>query len=461
MKKIVNFLLALGVSASLQASEAPRYIFYMIGDGMGMGQVMATQDYNRRVLGNDTPLLMMTFPVSSAAFTWSADSPVTDSAAAGTALSCGVKTRNGMLGMSADTVAVPSMSVNLKEKGYGVGIVTSVAPDDATPGAFYAHVPNRGMFYEIGKQFVASDVDFLAGAWLRGLRDGKGNETDLRRSITEAGIELAIGPEQIGKTTAKRVIVLNNDSISQNSVGYAVDGATGGLTLTDLTIAGIDHLKRVAPERFFIMVESGNIDHAGHANDGAAVVKETLAFQEAIQLAYDFYLQHPDETLIVITADHETGGMSLGNASTGYTAYTHLLDHQKISKDNFADYWKAEVQADRVPDWETMQNFLKEKTGLWNGIEPTEREARELRRAFDDSFTNPDGKDIKTMYHSYNSFVTKVFKTIDAHTGMGWTSGAHTGNPVPVYAIGVGADKFAKISNNTEIPARILEIANR
>ena len=149
-------LLALSVS-----STQPKYIFYFIGDGMGMGPAIATEMYNRQILGNPDPITMMQFPVAGMALTYSASSPVTDSAAAGTALSTGSKTKNGMLGMNGDTVAVTSVARVLKDAGYGIGIATTVAPDDATPGAFYAHVPNRKMFYEIGVQAAKSGYEFL------------------------------------------------------------------------------------------------------------------------------------------------------------------------------------------------------------------------------------------------------------------------------------------------------------
>ena len=128
-------LVASGVSAA-----TPKYVFYFIGDGMGMGHVMAAQSYNREVLKSDELLLMMQFPVVSMVTTYST-SRVTDSAAAGTALSTGYKTNNGMLGVTPDSVPVTSIARYLKDAGWGIGIVTTVAPDDATPGAFYAHQP--------------------------------------------------------------------------------------------------------------------------------------------------------------------------------------------------------------------------------------------------------------------------------------------------------------------------------
>ncbi|MDE6333252.1 MAG: alkaline phosphatase, partial [Muribaculaceae bacterium] len=131
---------ALCAAISATADETPRYIFYFIGDGMGLNPVMTAQAYNRDVLKNDKPLHMLQFPVASWAMTYSANAPITDSAAAGTALSTGTKTKNGMVGMNPDSVSVTSVARKLKDLGWGVGVVTSVAADDATPSAFYAHV---------------------------------------------------------------------------------------------------------------------------------------------------------------------------------------------------------------------------------------------------------------------------------------------------------------------------------
>ena len=162
--RIKVFLLTLIIATMTVANAAsPKYVFYFIGDGMGMGHVMAAQSYNREVLKSDDLLLMMQFPVVSMLTTYSASSRVTDSAAAGTALATGSKTNNGMLGVTPDTVPVTSVARHLKDAGWGVGIVTTVAPDDATPGAFYAHQPSRSMAYEIDKEMAKSGYEFVQG----------------------------------------------------------------------------------------------------------------------------------------------------------------------------------------------------------------------------------------------------------------------------------------------------------
>ncbi len=191
---ILAAALPTGVFAAENNTAEPqaKYIFYFIGDGMGMGPVMAAQNYNRMVLGNSTPLTMMQMPVVGWCQTYSFSSPVTDSAAAGTALSTRTKTRNGMLGMGPDTVAVTSIAKELHDLGYGVGLVTTVAADDATPGAFYAHVPSRKMSYEIDVQGVESGYEYIAGASYGGFKDKDGNPTDLQQRMDAAGISIPL-----------------------------------------------------------------------------------------------------------------------------------------------------------------------------------------------------------------------------------------------------------------------------
>ncbi len=331
--------MVLAVSAS--AADAPRYIFYFIGDGMGMGPVMATETYSRLVLGNDSlngQLTMTTFPAASIVTTFSASSPVTDSAAAGTALATGHKTRNGMVGMDADTVAVNSIARFLKDAGWGVGLVTDCAADDATPAAFYAHQPNRSMYYEIGKDAASSGYDFIAGAGLRGGKDKKtGEATDLYDVIASRGYTVLRGQDgarAVETTDSRKIILLNPEGYGDPSeMGFHIDsvGKDGvGLTLPIAMEACLTQLQRNSPERFFMMVENGLIDHALHGNDGSAAVKQVLGLDDCIRRAYEFYLQHPDETLIIVTADHETGGLKYKDGETKddiknslYTTKTH------------------------------------------------------------------------------------------------------------------------------------------
>lgn len=452
-------LMAAAITATAWA-KAPNYIFFFIGDGMGIAQVTNAQLYNARVLGNSTPLLSTSFPVASMATTHSASSDVTDSAAAGTALSTGHKTVNGMLGVTPDSVAVTSVAKKLFDAGYGVGIVTSVAIDDATPGAFYAHVPSRSQYYDIGRQLAECGYQFAAGASLRGAFDKQGNPTDLMKYFDEANVSVSYGLDSID-TTAQRLLVLSPfHKEKQNEIGFTIDSIAGALTLPALTRAGLDQLKRTSPDRFFMMVEGGNIDHAGHGNDGGTILREVINFNQALQEAYDFYLAHPDETLIVVTADHETGGMSVGCRETGYSVRLENAAGQKISKEEFSNLCRAMLRSRRIYTWDDMQEILRDELGFGVNLKLTPEETERLHTMFDEVFEKrASGLDQKTLYATFDGFTNEVFNILNAKSGMGWTTGGHSGMPVPVYAVGVDSQLFSPLNDNTDIPAKILSIA--
>ncbi len=455
--RLLSFFLSLTI-AGMAFAATPKYIFYYIGDGMGMGQVMSAECYNRMVRGSEKPLLMMQFPIVSTLTTYSASSPVTDSAAAGTALSTGYKTKNGMLGVTPDSAAVTSVAKQLFDAGYGVGLVTSVAPDDATPGSFYAHVPYRSMYYEIGKQAASCGYDFIGGSNLRGVKDKKGNPTDLMQIFAENNVSVVRGIDALNATDSRRVVLLNTDSITINDIGYTIDSIPGVLTLPAMTEACLKHLEKNGHDKFFMMVEGGNIDYGGHANDGGTIIKEILNFQDAIKVGYDFYLAHPDETLIIITADHETGGLGLGNNAVGYDAHLHYYDYQKVSKDLFDDYCRAIMKSRRIYEWEDMKEYLTDNLGFWKYVPVTEKQTTELKDSFEKCIKRRESVDQKTLYNSFNEFTTLVYRTLDSFTGLGWTTNGHSGGLVPVYAIGAGAEKFASFNDNTDIPRRIREL---
>ena len=455
MSKLKTLLFSLviltGISA-LSAQNSPKYIFYYIGDGMGMGHVLATQTYNRMILGNDEPLLMMQFPVTGMLTTYSDSSPVTDSAAAGTALATGYKTKNGMLGMKSDTISVESIAAQLFADGYGVGLITSVPPDDATPGAFYAHVPNRNMYYDIMVQAAKSGYQFLGGSMLRGTKDKDGNPNDLMDILKQYNLEYAQGLDAARSSTSERVLLVNPEGIDTYQIGYTIDSIPGALTLPEMTDVCLAHLEKWCPEKFFMMVEGGNIDYTGHSNDGGAAIKETINFNQALKVAYDFYYEHPDETLIIVTADHDTGGLAIGSIFTGYNMQPQYIDYQRISKDRFNEECRAILRSKRIFTWNDMKDMLREQLGFWAGVPVTEEQTAMLEEKFTKTFELRNSEDQKTLYQNFDEFSTSVFHVFNEICGIGWVTYNHTGNYVPVYAIGVGADKFAGIHDNTNIP---------
>ncbi len=455
MKRFSHLLGFLLFAVWAFADNAPKYIFYFIGDGMGHGQVMAAETYLRLVEKSDTPLLMTTFPVASVCTTYSASTPVTDSAAAGTALATGAKTDNNKLGVDPDKKPLRSVALDLDELGYGIGLVTNVCPDDATPAAFYANVPARQMFYEIGVQAAESPVDFLAGSTLRGVMK-KGKYTGLYEKFAENGMEVVRGVENLPGIDARRILLLNTDTVSQN-MGFTIDNPTGN-NLSQFTQAAIDHLSRISPDKFFLMVEGGNIDWAGHDNDAATIVREVIAYQNPLQIAYQFYLRHPDETLIIVTADHETGGMTVGSKSVGYNNYPEMVDRQHLSKKAFTRECKELLASGRNISWQEMKHILSERLGFFSESQLSESQEKQLEEAFNETFITRTDREIITLYNSAPIFVEVAYNIQNDLSGYGFTSPKHTGNPVPVYAVGCGAENFGRPLDNTDIPEIIREL---
>lgn len=451
---------AAAATATTSATPAKaKYVFYFIGDGMGMGHVLTAEAYRRSVLGLDDHLLMLRFPAIGFATSHSASSDVTDSAAGGTALATGHKTRNGMIGMDADSVAVESIASRLFSKGWGVGLVTTGSPDDATPAVFYAHQPNRGMSFEIGRDAALSGYQFIAGSNWRGLRDKNGKSTGLEQIFEENNVTTVRGLDALKGVNAHRIVLLNTDTVESSTIGYTVDSIPGVLTLPGMTQACLDHLEKVTPGNFFMMVEEGDIDHASHANDGGSVVREVNTLQQAVDIAFRFYMQHPDETLIVISADHNTGGLALGNTFQSYCADLKTIDSQRVSKEVFSK-WCAKLLADKTPvTWDWMKEQLSDKFGYWRTVKLTDKQSDFIHKEFDSTFTQGDASEHKTLYNTSNNFVEAVFDTFNDIAGIGFTTERHAGDFVPVFAVGVGSERFAGFHDNTDLPKIILQAA--
>lgn len=439
-------------------AASPKYIFYFIGDGMGLGHIMITEAYNRTVLNNDEHLTMLQFPVTSMATSYSANRHITDSSAAGTALSTGNKTNNYMLGVTPDSVPVFSIAKALKDNGYGVGIATTVTLNDATPAAFYGHAPNRKLYYEIGKGIIGSNYEFFAAYNLISKNNNKGEKTDLYERIEKDGYKIVKGKDEYEKVKNHNKIILLNKPNRAGHCGYTVDSlGDEHFNVPYLTQTCMNHLQKNSPEKFFMMIEGGNIDWIAHAND-PGVVKSILDFDEGIKIAYDFYKKHPDETLIIVTADHNTGGMTFGVRGNKRVTLKNL-DYQKVSISMFQEYCKDLQKKSKEITWDDMKIYLKENLGLYGAIEVDKKDDKLIQESFNKTFNKKDVEDVKTLYTTYNNFIADVFNVFNRYTGIGWTTTGHTGDFTPVFAIGVGAEEFNGLNNNIDLPKKIAKIA--
>ena len=472
MKKLSFFILLLLTTAfSLQAQQA-KYVFYFIGDGMGTNQVLGTEMYLSELKGEIgvTPLLFTQFPYSTVATTFSATNGVTDSAAAGTALATGSKTKNGAIGVKKDqTTEVTSVATWAKENGYRVGISTSVTIDHATPSSFYAHEGDRGSSYQIGLDLIKSGFDFYAGSDFNdptnfkiSQKEGKTYE-NLFDLTQKAGYTIARGYKDYQKKAKKadKMILFQTEkasNIDKGSIPYSIDRKKGDMTLAEITRAGINFLSKDMSKGFFLMVEGGKIDWACHANDAATTFHEVIDFDEAIKVAYEFYEQHPDETLIVVTADHETGGLVLGNGP--YALNLQALKAQKISEGAYTSVLKGlRKKYNNQVSWETIQESLKENFGFWDSIKLHKRHEEQLKAIYDKSFGNQPVDLEKNLYQQNEPLAGAAKRILNQIALIGWTSGSHSAGYVPVFAIGAGAENFHGQMDNTDIPVKIAEAA--
>ncbi|MCI7579577.1 MAG: alkaline phosphatase [Prevotella sp.] len=460
---LLMFLFALTLSAQGKA----KYVFYFIGDGMGVNQVNAAETYLGALQGRIgiQPLCFPSFPYSAFVNTQSATNGVTDSAAGGTALACGQKTKNGTLGMLKDlTTSVSSIADWARNSGAAVGITTSVAIDHATPAAFYAHVKERHEQYTIGKQLVESANDFYAGSDFTIPTDPEyPNGPTLYEEASAKGFTISRGYADYQKraANAKKMILLQSEEASKAdrySIPYALDRKDGDLTLTDITRAGIDFLMKKQGEKngFFMMIEGGKIDWACHAND-LAFIPELIDMDNAVKVAYDFYKQHPDETLIIVTADHETGGIVLSRGL--YEINLAAVGNQRITIEKLGKelHKMHDVKGDKLV-WDDVKTFLADNFGFWDKISLTDEQTQRLESAFK-KIMDGTSKDQRTLYQNDDELAVTVRNIMSECAQVGWHVTSHSNGYVPCFAIGAGAEQIHGRIDNTEIPKIVAKAA--
>lgn len=457
---VLFFVLLTGVTYAQQA----KYVFYFIGDGMGVNQVNGTEMYLAEQEGRIgvKPLLFTTFPVASMATTFSATNSVTDSSAAGTALSTGAKTYNGAIGMDDNKNVLETVAEKAKKAGKRVGVTTSVSVDHATPAAFYAHQPNRNMYYEIALDLPKANFDFYAGGgFLKPTTTADKKEApSIFPIIEEAGYTVARGLDEYKAKAAdaKKMVLIQKEGAEPSCLPYAIDRKNDDLTLAQITESAISFLTKGNNKGFFLMVEGGKIDWACHGNDPATAFEEVIDMDNAIKVAYEFYKKHPKETLIVVTADHETGGLGLGTAK--YELHLKSLTNQKQSQDILSKaITDLRKEKSNKVSWEEVKALLTDKMGFWTALPLTWEQEKMLRDEYESSFVKNNAVFEESLYAKTEPLAAAAKKVMSQIAMVGWTSSNHTAGYVPVFAVGAGSKLFIGKMDNTEIPKRIAKAA--
>lgn len=463
MKRITYLLLFVLLSGMVSAQQA-KYVFYFIGDGMGVNQVNATEMYLAEQEGRIgvKPLLFTTFPVASMATTFSATNSITDSSAAGTALATGAKTYNGAIGLDDNKNVLQSVAEKAKKAGKKVGVTTSVSVDHATPAAFYAHQPNRSMYYEIALDLPKANFDFYAGGgFLKPTTTADKKEApSIFPIIEQAGYTIARGLDEYNAKLpeAGKMVLIQKEGAEPSCLPYALDRKDGDMTLAQITESAISFLNKGNKKGFFLMVEGGKIDWACHGNDPATVFNEVVDMDNAIKVAYEFYKKHPKETLIVVTADHETGGLGLGTGK--YELNLKALACQKQSQDALSKaLTDLRKEKGNKVSWEEVQKLLGDKMGFWKQLPITWEQEKMLRDEYENSFVKNKVVFEESLYAKSEPLAAVAKKVMSQIAMLGWTSSSHTAEYVPVFAVGAGSQLFIGKMDNTEIPQRIAKAA--
>ena len=479
--------------------KTPKYIFMFIGDGMSYPQIQLTNYFvsanenkknaekvtvdgeEKEVLKSKNNLTMMNFPVAGSAQTYDSTSFAPDSASTATSIATGNKTWSGSINVSTDfTKEYETIAEKLKaQKDYKVGVITSVNINHATPAAFYAHQEARSNYYDIGLEMIESGFDYFAGGALLDPTGENGDQKDIYTLAEEAGYDVVKTQAEAEALTSAdgKAILVDEHLADDDAMSYDMDLEEGQWALADYVDKGIEMLDN--DKGFFMMVEGGKIDWACHANDAASTISDTIALDEAVDEAVEFYNEHPDETLIIVTGDHETGGLTIGYAGTDYDTFLTNFNNQKISYAKFDSDYVAGYKENKT-DFDTVMKDVTELFGLTapesdevemnvkdnasshpesdddGSLEMTQYEYDILKEAYETTMTRTGeeeefAQDEYIKYGSYEPLTVTITHILNNKSGVNFGSYAHTGLPVEVLVKGTGQEIFEGYYDNTDI----------
>ena len=395
---VVVMALVMGGCSCFESKDGKaKYIFLFIGDGMSASGVDLTESwlsYKAGKVGGEN-LTMSTFPVYGHCTTFSHDRHATCSAAAGTAISTGVKTTKNRIATDPDGNELESISYVLQREGYNVALMSSSPVNHATEASFFAKEETRNNFYEITKAIPETGFQFFGGSGFIQFYGKDGQQESSAEYLERNGYEVCCGAEEFEAAApdCDKIVLYQECFRDTSATDYVMDGRkpAGEIELPQMMRYALDFIGDEKP--FFVMCEQGTIDWAAHLNRVLPMVNAVIEFDDAIKVAYEFYLQHPDETLIVVTSDHGTGGPAIGAGGWG---------RDMVFWDKIEQSWNDLGQCNDLDDASNM--------------------------ALNESAT------------------------------IGWTTIYHTGECVPVYAIGKGAERFGGKIDNTEIKGKLLAL---
>ena len=493
---VLSALIGLSAIASLNAETkitvpatgkgTPKYVFVFIGDGMSYPQIQSAAYYTGKDAAgivdvvkksenpSDSPemkaLSFYQFPIAGSASTYDATSFAPDSASTATSIFTGYKTHSSSINVDiTKKIKYRTIAEQLRDqKKYKIGVISTVNLNHATPAATYAHQASRKSNYPIGQELVSSNFEYFAGGALMDPQDKNKDKTSIYDLAKNAGYKVCFDQKSAAALkNGDKALVIAETLADSDSMSYDNDRKEGEWALRDYVRKGIEVLDNKTG--FFMMVEGGKVDWACHANDARSSIADTLALSEAVEEAISFYNKHPKETLILVTADHETGGLTIGYAGTDYNLFFRTLDSQKISYAKFdSDYVSAYKK--NGTSFEAVMKDVEKLFGLKmpgadgsnknGGPVLTDYELSRIKTAYEKTIKNDKNRSQMEydIYGTYEPLTITITHILNAKSGLGWTSNSHTGLPVPVFALGAGQEEFKGFYDNTEIYKKLAEL---
>ena len=426
---------------SASSPTRAKNVIFMVSDGMNQSVLALAQHYKKIFQKKDSQWQQLyALPhVRSLVDTTSANSLVTDSAAAGSSWGGGEKVNNGSINITPDGKKQTPLLVKAKQKGLQTALVSTARITHATPASFAANVPNRGMEDEIAEQYFLREIDYLYGGGRKHfLTSGREDQRDLLHDFEKKGYRLLSETKHLYQKADKILALFSDDHIP-----YALDrrhdrqAFTGVPSLQEMTESALANLAKDNQNGFILQIEGARIDHAGHANDAAALLHEQLEFDDTIATVLEFCNEHPD-TLLVVTTDHGTGGIHLNGMGKSY------LDAEKKFRNLEKFTSSAEELANAIlglKDAEAIIALLAEKTGMRVSLGDAEELPSKLRGS----------------PYASSALTNSLAKELHAYTGIGWTSHNHTADYVELLALGPASAAVQPFSSLRDMHGVICE----
>lgn len=425
------------------AGPQPKYVIIMFADGAGPGAYEIGRLYHRLVLQRGFLITDTIMAAGNIALlsTISADSLATDSAAAGSAMFTGFKTNNGMVGMTPDKQVRQNLAEAAKARGMRLAIVTTDSVWDASPGAFATHAESRANTDLIAEQLLALEPEVLLGggrdAFLPKAAGGsRADARDLIAGTKAKRYAVVSTTDELRQVTGGRVLGL----FAEEALNLDLDRPQEEPSYADMVAATLRVLAR-SSEPFIALFENENTDTAAHRNDLPSLLAALADFERGVRLAYGFYQAHPQETLLIVASDHDTGTPSLTYAQRSLS-HTSRRDRVNPTREHLAIAGRARASVERSAQMlgpkPTAADIQRVVSEIYPGMEMHERYQQFILR---NELPGPAHDRIRQ---------SAIGLMIAQYTFVYWGTGGHSATPVPIAALGVGADRFRGFMDNTK-----------